>query len=145
MLGFEKVQKLMERNVIEIAPLAYMRGRTLNDAFIILDESQNTTIEQMKMFLTRIGFNSKAVITGDITQVDLPRGQKSGLRHAIDVLGDVEELSFNYFKSEDIVRHPVVAKVVQAYEKWEAEDEIRRKEAAEQRRLAKLEEQKDDA
>lgn len=145
MLGFEKVQKLMERNVIEIAPLAYMRGRTLNDAFIILDESQNTTIEQMKMFLTRIGFNSKAVITGDITQIDLPRGQKSGLRHAIDVLSDVEELSFNYFKSEDIVRHPVVAKVVQAYEKWEAEDEQRRKEEAEQRRLAKLEEQHHDS
>lgn len=141
MLGFEKVQKLMERNVIEIAPLAYMRGRTLNDAFIILDESQNTTIEQMKMFLTRIGFNSKAVITGDITQVDLPRGQKSGLRHAIDVLSGVEELSFNYFKSEDIVRHPMVAKVVQAYEKWEIEDEQRRKDMAEQRRLAKLEEQ----
>ena len=144
MLGFEKVQKLMERNVIEIAPLAYMRGRTLNDAFIILDESQNTTIEQMKMFLTRIGFNSKAVITGDITQVDLPRGQKSGLRHAIEVLSDVEDLSFNYFKSEDIVRHPVVAKVVQAYEKWDEEEQLRRKALAEQRRQAKLEEQRND-
>ncbi len=143
MLGFEKVQKLMERNVIEIAPLAYMRGRTLNDAFI-LDESQNTTIEQMKMFLTRIGFNSKAVITGDITQVDLPRGQKSGLRHAIEVLSDVEDLSFNYFKSEDIVRHPVVAKVVQAYEKWDEEEQLRRKALAEQRRQAKLEEQQND-
>ncbi len=97
MLGFERVQKLMERNVIEIAPLAYMRGRTLNDSFIILDESQNTTVEQMKMFLTRIGFNSKAVITGDITQIDLPRSQKSGLRHAIEVLESVPELSFNYF------------------------------------------------
>ncbi|AWX13108.1 nucleoside triphosphate hydrolase [Mergibacter septicus] len=138
MLGFEKVQKLMERNVIEIAPLAYMRGRTLNDAFIILDESQNTTIEQMKMFLTRIGFNSKAVITGDITQVDLPRGQKSGLKHAIEVLGNVEELSFNYFTSQDIVRHPVVAKVVQAYEKWEAEDELRRQQLSEQRHQARL-------
>ncbi|QDJ12528.1 nucleoside triphosphate hydrolase [Mergibacter septicus] len=138
MLGFEKVQKLMERNVIEIAPLAYMRGRTLNDAFIILDESQNTTIEQMKMFLTRIGFNSKAVITGDITQVDLPRGQKSGLKHAIEVLGNVEELSFNYFTSQDIVRHPVVAKVVQAYEKWEVEDELRRQQLSEQRHQARL-------
>lgn len=135
MLGFEKAQKLMERNVIEIAPLAYMRGRTLNDAFIILDESQNTTIEQMKMFLTRIGFNSKAVITGDITQVDLPRSTKSGLKHAIEVLSKVPDLSFNYFNSQDIVRHPVVAKIVQAYDLWEAEDELRR----EQKRLEKLE------
>lgn len=134
MLGFERAQKLMERNVIEIAPLAYMRGRTLNDAFIILDESQNTTIEQMKMFLTRIGFNSKAVITGDITQVDLPRSIKSGLKHAIEVLKDVPELSFNYFDSQDIVRHPVVAKIVQAYDVWEAEDELKR----EQRKLEKL-------
>ncbi len=134
MLGFERVQKLMERNVIEIAPLAYMRGRTLNDSFIILDESQNTTVEQMKMFLTRIGFNSKAVITGDITQVDLPRSQKSGLRHAIEVLSGVEELSFNYFDSKDIVRHPVVAKVVQAYDAWDAQEEIRRRELAEQRK-----------
>lgn len=120
MLGFEKVEKLMERNVIEIAPLAYMRGRTLNDAFIILDESQNTTIEQMKMFLTRIGFNSKAVITGDITQIDLPRHQQSGLRHAIDVLANVDEISFNFFESKDVVRHPVVARIVNAYDAWEA-------------------------
>lgn len=134
MLGFERAQKLMERNVIEIAPLAYMRGRTLNDAFIILDESQNTTTEQMKMFLTRIGFNSKAVITGDVTQVDLPRHQKSGLKHAMEVLKDVPDLSFNYFDSCDIVRHPVVAKIVQAYDVWEAEDEQKR----EQRRLEKL-------
>ena len=134
MLGFERVQKLMERNVIEIAPLAYMRGRTLNDSFIILDESQNTTVEQMKMFLTRIGFNSKAVITGDVTQIDLPRSTKSGLRHAMEVLSKVSELSFNYFESKDIVRHPVVAKVVQAYEEWEAQDEIRRQEIAAQRR-----------
>ena len=134
MLGFERVQKLMERNVIEIAPLAYMRGRTLNDSFIILDESQNTTVEQMKMFLTRIGFNSKAVITGDITQIDLPRSTKSGLRHAIEVLEKVPELSFNYFDSRDIVRHPVVAKVVQAYEEWEVQDEIRRKELSELRK-----------
>jgi len=119
MLGFEKVEKLIERNIIEIAPLAYMRGRTLNDAFIILDESQNTTVEQMKMFLTRIGFNARAVITGDITQVDLPRGQKSGLRHAIEVLEDIPGISFNFFQSKDVVRHPIVAKVVDAYEAYE--------------------------
>jgi phosphate starvation-inducible PhoH-like protein len=119
MLGFEKVERLIERSVIEIAPLAYMRGRTLNDAFIILDESQNTTVEQMKMFLTRIGFNSKAVITGDITQIDLPRHVKSGLRHAIEVLGDVDEISFNFFQSKDVVRHPVVARIVEAYESYE--------------------------
>ncbi|AWL11486.1 PhoH-like protein [Saliniradius amylolyticus] len=116
MLGFEKVEKFIERNVIEVAPLAYMRGRTLNDAFIILDESQNTTIEQMKMFLTRIGFNSKAVITGDITQIDLPRGAKSGLRHAIEVLENVSDISFNFFSAGDVVRHPVVARIVEAYE-----------------------------
>ncbi|PKG85783.1 nucleoside triphosphate hydrolase [Colwellia sp. 75C3] len=116
MLGFERVEKLIERNVIEIAPLAYMRGRTLNDAFIILDESQNTTVEQMKMFLTRIGFNSRAVITGDITQVDLPRHQTSGLRHAIEVLQDINGISFNFFQSKDVVRHPVVARVIDAYD-----------------------------
>jgi phosphate starvation-inducible PhoH-like protein len=134
MLGFERVEKLMERNVIEVAPLAYMRGRTLNDAFIILDESQNTTIEQMKMFLTRIGFNSKAVITGDITQIDLPRTQKSGLRHAIEVLSSVEEISFNFLTSEDVVRHPVVAQVVMAYEAWELAEQKRKDELAEQRK-----------
>lgn len=123
MMGFEKVEKLMERNVIEVAPLAYMRGRTLNDAFIILDESQNTTTEQMKMFLTRIGFNSKAVITGDITQVDLPRGVRSGLRHAIDVLQPVNDISFNFFAAADVVRHPVVARIVQAYEEHDREQE----------------------
>lgn len=123
MLGFEKVEKLIERNIIEVAPLAYMRGRTLNDAFIILDESQNTTIEQMKMFLTRIGFNSKAVITGDITQIDLPRHQTSGLKHAIEVLKDVEDISFNYFNVHDVVRHPVVARVVDAYEKHQQHHE----------------------
>lgn len=123
MLGFEKVEKLIERNVIEVAPLAYMRGRTLNDAFIILDESQNTTVEQMKMFLTRIGFNSKAVITGDITQVDLPRGARSGLRHAIDVLSKVNDISFNFFSANDVVRHPVVARIVQAYEDYDAEQD----------------------
>lgn len=119
MLGFEKVERLIERNVIEVAPLAYMRGRTLNDAFIILDESQNTSVEQMKMFLTRIGFNSKAVITGDITQIDLPKHQKSGLRHAIEVLSQVEEISFNFFQAKDVVRHPVVARIVEAYEEHE--------------------------
>ena len=116
MLGVEKVQKLIERNVIEIAPLAYMRGRTLNDAFVILDEAQNTTIEQMKMFLTRIGFGSTAVITGDLTQVDLPRGQKSGLRDAIEVLKGVDGLSFTLFTAQDVVRHPLVARIVRAYE-----------------------------
>ncbi|MDN3653223.1 PhoH family protein [Thalassotalea ponticola] len=121
MLGFEKVEKLIERNVIEVAPLAYMRGRTLNDAFIILDESQNTTVEQMKMFLTRIGFNSKAVITGDITQVDLPRGQRSGLRHAIEVLNNIKGISFNYFQAKDVVRHPVVARIVEAYERHDTQ------------------------
>ncbi|WP_337878691.1 PhoH family protein [Rheinheimera sp.] len=120
MLGYEKVEKYLERGVIEIAPLAYMRGRTLSDAFIILDESQNTTVEQMKMFLTRIGFNSKAVITGDVTQVDLPRGQYSGLKHAMDVLSEVPELSFNFFKAKDVVRHPVVQKIVLAYEAFDA-------------------------
>ncbi|WNN53536.1 PhoH family protein [Hafnia alvei] len=134
MLGFERVEKLMERNVIEVAPLAYMRGRTLNDAFIILDESQNTTFEQMKMFLTRIGFNSKAVITGDVTQIDLPRAQKSGLRHAIEVLSSVEEISFNFLTSEDVVRHPVVAQVVMAYEAWELAEQKRKDELAEQRK-----------
>ena len=122
MLGFEKVEKLIERKVIEIAPLAYMRGRTLNDAFIILDESQNTTVEQMKMFLTRIGFNSKAVITGDITQVDLPKSQRSGLRHSIDVLDNVPGVSFNFFQSKDVVRHPVVARIIDAYETYEQQE-----------------------
>jgi len=119
MLGFERVEKLIERNVIEVAPLAYMRGRTLNDAFIILDESQNTTVEQMKMFLTRIGYNSRAVITGDITQVDLPRGQKSGLRHAIEVLEDIDGVNFSFFQAKDVVRHPVVGRIVEAYEAYE--------------------------
>ena len=119
MLGFERVAKLMERNVIEIAPLAYMRGRTLNDAFIILDEAQNTTVEQMKMFLTRIGFGSKAVITGDVTQVDLPRGRLSGLRHVIEVLKDVDGISFTFFKAADVVRHPLVQSIVTAYESFD--------------------------
>lgn len=134
MLGFEKVEKLIERNVIEVAPLAYMRGRTLNDAFIILDESQNTTSEQMKMFLTRIGFNSKAVITGDATQIDLPRNIKSGLRHAIDVLAEVDEISFNFLNSEDVVRHPVVARIVNAYEAWEQTEQQRKDALAAERK-----------
>ena len=122
MLGFEKVAKLMERNVIEVAPLAYMRGRTLNDAFVILDEAQNTTVEQMKMFLTRIGFGSTAVVTGDVTQVDLPSNQKSGLRHVIEVLKDVEGVSFSFFTARDVVRHPLVQRIVQAYDKVEKSD-----------------------
>jgi phosphate starvation-inducible PhoH-like protein len=126
MLGFEKVEKLIERSVIEVAPLAYMRGRTLNDAFIILDEGQNTTVEQMKMFLTRIGFNSQAVITGDITQVDLPRGVRSGLRHTIEVLKDVNDISFNFFSANDVVRHPVVGRIVMAYEEYEGKQEKER-------------------
>lgn len=117
MLGVEKVIKLLEKNVIEIAPLAYMRGRTLNDAFVILDEAQNTTIEQMKMFLTRLGFGSTAVITGDLTQIDLPKNIKSGLRDAVDVLRDVEGVSFTFFESRDVVRHPLVARIVTAYDK----------------------------
>ncbi|OOY36291.1 phosphate starvation-inducible protein PhoH [Solemya velum gill symbiont] len=116
MLGFERVHKLIERNVIEVAPLAYMRGRTLNESFIILDEAQNTTTEQMKMFLTRIGFGSTAVITGDITQVDLPTGKRSGLREAIDVLADIDGISFTFFNSHDVVRHKLVQKVIEAYE-----------------------------
>jgi phosphate starvation-inducible protein PhoH and related proteins len=119
MLGFEKVAKLVERNVIEIAPLAYMRGRTLNESFVILDEAQNTTPEQMKMFLTRIGFGSTAVITGDITQIDLPRGQLSGLRQASEVLAHVEGISFTFFNARDVVRHPVVQRVVRAYDEFE--------------------------
>ncbi|WP_297809146.1 PhoH family protein [uncultured Methylophaga sp.] len=117
MLGFERVAKLMERNVIEVAPLAYMRGRTLNESFIILDEAQNTTIEQMKMFLTRMGYNSTAVITGDITQIDLPGNQKSGLRHAIEVLKDVEGIGFTFFQAKDVVRHQLVQKIIMAYDK----------------------------
>src|SRR5579859_5520005 len=119
MLGFEKVAKLIERNVIEIAPLAYMRGRTLNDSYVILDEAQNTTVEQMKMFLTRIGFGSVAVITGDVSQIDLPRHVRSGLRHAVEVLRGVDGISFTFFTSRDVVRHPLVAKIVRAYEAFE--------------------------
>lgn len=116
MLGFERVGKLVERQIIEIAPLAYMRGRTLNEAFVILDEAQNTSAEQMKMFLTRIGFGSTAVITGDITQIDLPRGQLSGLNHAREVLRSVQGISFTHFDTRDVVRHRLVAKILDAYE-----------------------------
>ncbi len=117
MLGIEKVTRLIERNVIEIAPLAYMRGRTLNDAFVILDEAQNTTVEQMKMFLTRIGFGSVAVVTGDVTQIDLPASSRSGLRDAIDVLRDVDGISFTFFSARDVVRHALVQRIVRAYER----------------------------
>lgn len=123
MLGFEKVSKLIEKNVIEIAPLAYMRGRTLNNAFVILDESQNTTREQMKMFLTRIGFGSTAVITGDTTQVDLPKGIRSGLLHALEVLDGVKGIGFTHFTARDVVRHPIVQHIVMAYERYEAKQE----------------------
>jgi phosphate starvation-inducible PhoH-like protein len=116
MLGFERVAKLIERNVIEVAPLAFMRGRSLNDSFVILDEAQNTTNEQMKMFLTRIGFGSKAVVTGDITQVDLPNSKQSGLRTVIDILRGVRGIAFTMFTSRDVVRHPLVQRIVQAYE-----------------------------
>jgi phosphate starvation-inducible PhoH-like protein len=116
MLGFERVAALMERNVIEVAPLAFMRGRTLNDAFVILDEAQNTTREQMKMFLTRIGFGSTAVVTGDVTQIDLPNKRMSGLKHAIDILRDVKGISLCYFAASDVVRHPMVQQIVEAYE-----------------------------
>jgi phosphate starvation-inducible PhoH-like protein len=119
MLGFERVAKLIERNVIEVAPLAFMRGRTLNDAFIILDEAQNTTVEQIKMFLTRIGFGSTAVITGDLTQVDLPKDRLSGLKHVLEVLQGVEGISFTYFSADDVVRHPLVQRIVSAYEAYE--------------------------
>lgn len=116
MLGFEKVNKYVERHVIEVVPLAYMRGRTLNDSFIILDEAQNATREQMKMFLTRIGFGSVVVVTGDMTQTDLPRGQYSGLRHAHDVLQNLPGISFTYFDTKDVVRHPLVQAIIQAYD-----------------------------
>ena len=119
MLGFETVEKLIERNVIEIAPLAYMRGRTLNNCFVILDESQNTTREQMKMFLTRIGFGSTAVINGDPSQVDLPKGHISGLAHANKVLENVGGITFTYFTAKDVVRHPLVQRIIEAYESFE--------------------------
>ncbi len=121
MLGFERVGRLIERSVIEVAPLAFMRGRTLNESFVILDEAQNTTSEQMKMFLTRIGFGSRAVVTGDVTQTDLPSGRQSGLLHATEVLTDIHGVAFNFFTSRDVVRHPLVQRIVEAYDKVDDE------------------------
>jgi len=125
-MGLERVGKLLERNIIEIAPLAYMRGRTLNDAFIILDESQNTTREQMKMFLTRLGFGSIAVVTGDLTQIDLPKGTGSGLVHALTVLADIKGINVTRFGSQDVVRHPLVQRIVDAYTLAETKTELKR-------------------
>ena len=119
-MGFDRVGKMFEKGAIEIAPLAYMRGRTLNHAFIILDEAQNTTPEQMKMFLTRMGFGAKAVVTGDPTQVDLPRGAKSGLVEAQQVLSEVRGIAMTRFTSDDVVRHPLVGRIVEAYEAFTA-------------------------
>jgi len=123
MLGHNKVEKMLEKNEIEVAPLAFMRGRTLNDAYVILDEAQNTTVEQMKMFLTRTGFNTTVVVTGDITQIDLRPGEKSGLKHAMEILQDIKGISFSWFKSKDVVRHSLVQKIVDAYDKPKREDQ----------------------
>jgi phosphate starvation-inducible PhoH-like protein len=123
MLGFDRVARLAERSVIEVAPLAFMRGRTLNESFIILDEAQNTTVEQMKMFLTRIGFGSVAVVTGDVTQIDLPKAQTSGLKHAMQVLEGVPSISFTHFRNEDVVRHPLVQAIVRAYDAHEGKSQ----------------------
>jgi phosphate starvation-inducible PhoH-like protein len=133
-IGFEKVEKMIERSVIEIAPLAFMRGRTLNDSFIILDEAQNTTPEQMKMFLTRLGFGSKTVVTGDVTQVDLPAGKKSGLRESRAILDRVEGIRFFDFTDKDVVRHPLVSKIVVAYDRSDREKEAEAIAAGEQQR-----------
>jgi phosphate starvation-inducible PhoH-like protein len=119
MMGIDRVARFIERNVIEVAPLAFMRGRSLNDSFIILDEAQNTTAEQMKMFLTRIGFGSKAVVTGDITQTDLPAGRPSGLSQVVSILREVDGVAFTFFDAKDVVRHPLVQRIVQAYESRE--------------------------
>lgn len=140
MLGFEKVGKLIERQIIEVAPLAYMRGRTLNNSFVILDEAQNTTPEQMKMFLTRLGFGSRAVITGDTSQVDLPRGHKSGLAVALQILANIEDIHITRFNSKDVVRHHLVQKIIDAYDAYDAVEskieseraEIRKKQREEQ-------------
>ena len=117
MMGAENFQKCQERGDIEVAPLAYMRGRTLDDSFIILDEAQNTTNEQMKMFLTRLGFNSKAVVTGDITQIDLPDGKRSGLKDAVKVLKNVDDIAIHYLTGRDVVRHRLVQEIIKAYER----------------------------
>ncbi|UYG01024.1 MULTISPECIES: PhoH family protein [unclassified Halomonas] len=141
MIGFEQVAKLIERQVIEIAPLAYMRGRTLNNAYIILDESQNTTPEQMKMFLTRIGFGSTAVITGDVTQVDLPKGQRSGLIQVLDVLKDTPGIGVTHFAAKDVVRHPLVQRIIEAYDAFESQQEAEeraQREARQQEREARM-------
>ncbi len=138
MIGFEKVGKMLERQEIEVAPLAYMRGRTLNNSFVILDEAQNTTPEQMKMFLTRLGFGSRAVITGDITQVDLPRGSKSGLTQALEILSGIDEIHITKFDSKDVVRHQLVQKIVEAYDVFDDEQEIL-KEKRKQERMAEQE------
>jgi len=119
MLGNERVEKMIDRGIIEVAPLAFMRGRTLNDSFIILDEAQNTTVEQIKMFLTRVGFGSTAVVTGDVTQIDLPSEKMSGLRHVLEVLKDIDGISFTFFNARDVVRHPLVQRIVSAYEAYE--------------------------
>ncbi len=119
MLGFERVEKMIDKGIIEVAPLAFMRGRTLNDSFIILDEAQNTTVEQIKMFLTRVGFGSTAVVTGDVTQIDLPSEKMSGLRQVLEVLKDIEGISFTFFDARDVVRHPLVQRIVCAYEAYE--------------------------
>ena len=124
MIGFDRVNKLIDKGLIEIAPLAFMRGRSLNHSFIILDEAQNTTVEQMKMFLTRIGFGSKTVVTGDITQIDLPNGRESGLRSVSDILLDIEGVGFNYFSSKDVVRHKIVGRILDAYEAYERKRNI---------------------
>lgn len=137
MVDPERLAIFQERGIIEVAPLAFMRGRTLNDAFVILDEAQNTTVEQMKMFLTRLGFGSKAVITGDISQVDLPRGQRSGLRDAERLLGSIEGIGVQYFTEEDVVRHPLVQRIVRAYDRRDAERELTREKAREEARAAK--------
>ncbi len=138
MIGFEKVGKMLERQIIEVAPLAYMRGRTLNNSFVILDEAQNTTPEQMKMFLTRLGFGSRAVITGDITQVDLPRGSKSGLAQAMEILSDIEEIHITKFDSKDVVRHQLVQKIVEAYDVFDEAQEAQQQ-ARKQARMAEQE------
>jgi phosphate starvation-inducible PhoH-like protein len=148
MIGFEQVAKLIERQVIEIAPLAYMRGRTLNNAYIILDESQNTTPEQMKMFLTRIGFGSTAVITGDVTQVDLPRGQRSGLIQVLEVLKGTPGIGVTHFAAKDVVRHPLVQRIIEAYDAFESQQEAEEREQREKRqqeREARLQAREDNA
>lgn len=139
MLGFDKVGKMLEKQIIEVAPLAYMRGRTLNNSFVILDEAQNTTPEQMKMFLTRLGFGSRAVITGDITQVDLPRGSKSGLAQAMEILSGIEEIHITKFDSKDVVRHQLVQKIVEAYDVFDIEQEMLQEKRKQERFVAEQE------